>query len=274
MPWSHVLPDYARARDYYGQNLVDLAVALARRAPGGLKLVDVGANIGDSALQVLRQVDGSALCVEGDPYWARYLLMNVETDPQVTVEQALLVADQGEQVELRAIRRHGTTHFEQSSSAAESSAALPVEALRSRHPEFADARLIKSDTDGFDAALVPALARAWADAGPVLFFEFDPVLTREVAGQDPGAVWGELAELDYDELLVWDNTGDPLGRLTVGAAPDAAASLAEARERGYDFWDVAACRTDDSDAIAAFDELVTAPFDPRGVAVSDGRARP
>jgi FkbM family methyltransferase len=265
MPWSHVLPDYARARDYYGQNLPELSRGLARRLGGPFKLVDVGANVGDSALQVLSRVDGEALCVEGDPYWARFLEMNVAGDPRISVELALLTATDGDHAELQAVRGHGTTRFEPAASVADGSAQVSVDALRSRHPRFADARLIKSDTDGFDPLLVPPLARAWADSTPVLFFEFDPAGAREVTGQDPNALWDRLAELGYEQLVVWDNTGDALGRLTIDAAPEAAAALESGLGLGYDFWDVAACRSDDADARAAFDELVTAPFDPEGV---------
>jgi hypothetical protein len=73
--------------------------------------------------------------------------------------------------------------------------------------------------------------------------------------------------LGYTELLVWDNTGDPLGRLQVHSAREAAATLGSgaAAELGYDFWDVAACRGDRPQQVAALDDLISAPFDPRGV---------
>jgi FkbM family methyltransferase len=264
MPWSHVLPDYARARDYYGQNLVELSAALARRTDGPFRLLDVGANIGDSALQVLRRIDGRVLCVEGDPYWVRYLLMNVRGEPRVTVEQALLTPSEEGGSGFGAVRNLGTTRFEHSAAEANGLPTLAVDSLRERHSEFADVRLVKSDTDGFDPRLVPALARTWRASSPVLFFEFDPALARSAGDADPGAVWAALGDLGYGDLLVWDNTGDPLGRLATGEAPAAAATLDDPTGLGYTFWDVAARRSDDADAGAAFDELVSEPFDPRG----------
>ena len=276
MPWSHVLPDYARARTWYGQNLVWLAEALALRASAkGFRFVDLGANIGDSALQVLNRVEGRALCIEGDEHWARYLRMNVGADARITVEEVMLApADLGPKG-FRAVRRHGTTAFVPS-DAGRIRSSISAEELRRRNPEFDDIRLIKSDTDGFDPLLVPEAARAWSHSGPVLFFEFDPALARKVAGDDPNLLWDELADLGYSRLAVWDNTGDPLGQLDVGEARDAAATLEPPPvELGYTFWDVAARRDADADAAAAFDALIDSRFDPAGAGALEtaGRGR-
>ena len=83
LPWGHRLPDYARHRPTYGQNLVQLARALSERLPpdaGPLRVLDIGANVGDSAAQILAAVDARVLCVEGDPHWARYLHQNLDGD--------------------------------------------------------------------------------------------------------------------------------------------------------------------------------------------------
>jgi FkbM family methyltransferase len=257
MPWAHVLPDYARERPWYGQNLVELAGALARQDGSAheFRFVDIGANIGDSTLQVLNRVEGRALCIEGDEYWAEYLHMNVGSDPRVTIEEVMLGTESAT-AEFAAVRGGGTTAFYPSGEKAGEKSTVAVAEVNARNPEFARTRLIKSDTDGFDPLLVPAAARGWSDAGPVLFFEFDPGLARKVAGCDPHRLWEELADLGYSRIAVWDNTGDPLGQLEIDAAPDAAAILDDPPPGlGYSFWDVAACREDDAAGLAALDEL-------------------
>jgi FkbM family methyltransferase len=266
MPWSHVLPDFARARSTYGQNLVELADALDRGGTGEFRLVDIGANIGDSALQVLNRVDGKALCIEGDEHWARYLRMNAGDDPRVTIAQVMLAPADMDSTGLSVQRQFGSTAFVKDSESGESTPWISAGELRERNPEFADVRLIKSDTDGYDPVLVPEAARAWSQSRPVLFFEFDPVAARDVAGLEADRLWDDLAELGYSRLAVWDNTGDPVGQLDVADARDAGQVLQPPRpELGYTFWDVAAARADDADAQAAFDQLVGSEFDP-GVA--------
>ncbi|HET7735951.1 MAG TPA: FkbM family methyltransferase [Nocardioidaceae bacterium] len=266
MPRSHMLPVYARLRPTYGQNLVELAAGLKDAAPDEpLLVMDVGANIGDSALQMIARTDAHVLCVEGDPYWVRYLRRNVGSTPGVVVEEVLLAPDDADLSDASPVRVHGTTRFVTDASGERAQPVVTASTLRRRHPEFDGLRLLKSDTDGFDPVLVPAVARAWQDARPVLFFEFDPVLARVAGNDDPGRLWDDLAALGYDRLAVWDNIGDPLGQLDTQDAAEQALSL-EPRpvELGYHFWDVAACHADDVAARAVLDRLVPDAFDVRG----------
>ncbi|MFI5429199.1 FkbM family methyltransferase [Aeromicrobium sp. UC242_57] len=189
LPWSHRLPDYARLAPSYGQNLVDLAALLAVDGIP-LTVVDVGANVGDSTLQILNAVPSRVLCVEADGFFLDYLRRNVGDDPRVTIEASLLEPDSGaEAVQMAPVRVGGTTRFEPGTSTETAPTVSTVE-LRRRHPELDRLRLVKSDTDGYDVTLVPALARTWSDSRPVLFFEYDHVLSR-LAGNHPLVVWDE-----------------------------------------------------------------------------------
>lgn len=255
LPWSHRLPDYAPDGSPYGQNLVQLATLLAESAPP-LTVLDVGANIGDSALQILHATDGQVLCVEADKAYLGFLRRNVGRDPRITVVEGLLVVDDAGSGGSTAVRTGGTTRFVEG----EGSDAMPTvtpAALRARFPAYDDLRLVKSDTDGYDVDLVPAIADAWADRRPVLFLEYDPHLTR-LAGSDPLALWPRLAALGYDQVAVWDNGGRPLGQTTTARIADQArvldASRPHRRKRVY--WDVAVVHADDAAGRKAIDALV------------------
>lgn len=264
LPWSHLLPDYARSEPSYGQNLVELAAALADGLPDPelpLRFLDVGANIGDSSAQIIARTGAEALCVEGDPYWARYLRMNLDNEPRATIVEALLTGTDGEWSAAAPVREGGTTRFEQDAATGGAFPSITTDALRESHERFSDLRLVKSDTDGFDAILVPAIAKSWSDVGPVLFFEWDPALTRKADPRDPDLVWQALAELGYTDLAIWDNEGAPLGQLPIGEAAERAKVLDQGSARlGYTFWDVAARRGDDAVAAAAFDRLAPGPL--------------
>jgi FkbM family methyltransferase len=264
MPSAHLLPDFANSRPWYGQNLVELAAALERHQGSAINVLDIGANIGDSAAQIIARTEANVLCVEGDPYWARYLRRNLGQQGRAVIVEALLTPVEGAWAGSTPVRTHGTTRFAQARGGA-ALHSISMATLRASHPEFDHLRLIKSDTDGFDTALIPAAATMWQHGHPVLFFEFDLTLSRLAGDTDPNAVWGQLAALGYEHLAIWDNTGDPLGRLPIAEAAEAAAVLASPPPHlGYQFWDIAACRNDDRQAIAAFDELVPESYSPLG----------
>ena len=145
-------------------------------------------------------------------------------------------------------RRSGTTRFVEGSEDG-SAGTLAVAELPERYPDFRDPRLVKSDTDGYDVVLVPALASAFAASRPVLFFEYDLGLSR-AAGNDPGLVWPALAALGYETVSVWDNLGAPIGSRTVAelaTQPDVGVLTGDRAP----YWDVAVAHRDDPAGTAA-----------------------
>ena len=254
LPWPHRLPDYA-GNGPYGQNLVQLARALAER-DSPVTVLDVGANVGDSALQILDATDARILCVEADPYFLEYLHLNVDSDARVAVVEALLTPD-GHTEATTAVRTGGTTRFAEGDADDALPTVTPARLLAD-HPDFADLRLIKSDTDGYDVVLVPAITESWGGARPVLFFEYDHRLSR-LAGNDPLEVWPRLQKLGYRDVAVWGNGGNVLGRTTVDAIADLTAPLEEkVGVRAQNYWDVAVVHEDDAAGLAAIEKLVPA----------------
>ena len=258
LPWSHRLPDYARVWPDYGQNLPRLAAALVSRDGRPVTTVDIGANVGDSALQILAAAPGKVLCVEGDEAYLNFLRMNVDTIPDIAIEPSLLLP-YSDDMSMAPVRAGGTTRFEPG----ESSSTMPTittAELRSRHHDFDGVRLVKSDTDGYDVSLVPAMARTWADTKPVLFFEYDHELTR-LAGLDPVAVWPELVELGYRHVRVWDNNSRPIGTYPIDEMVGRSSELDAPREhRTSHFWDVAVVHGDDAAGLRAVLDVL--PADP------------
>lgn len=261
MPWSHRLPDYTGGDSPYGQNLVQLA-ALLHDETGPVVVIDVGANIGDSALQIAAATEAVVICVEADPYYLGYLAANTAGDDRFEVAEALLVPSAAdEEASRKAVRVGGTTRFVSAQDDGDSSRAITPAMLRQAHPRSARLRLVKSDTDGYDVAIVPAVVREWADRSPVVFFEYDPGITRD-AGLVPERVWHDLAELGYRDVAIWGNGGHPLGRATVTDMPSLSTDLDRTERARYEarYWDVAVAHQDDTVAIAALHTLVPNEF--------------
>ena len=254
LPWASRIPDFTRGDSPYGQNLVALAAGLAT-GEEPLVVLDVGANVGDSALQILKASDARVVCVEGDLLYLDFLQTNVGGNEHCRIEAALLTPDtSAERADVAPVRSGGTTRFVPGSSEQVAPHVTPSE-LRSRHPWTERLRLVKSDTDGHDVVLVPAIAEAWSDTKPALFFEYDPELTQ-LTGTNPLSVWPALEALGYRDFAVWDNGGHPLWRADVEQIPAAARRLAAAPTRAVRYWDVAAVHHEDLAAAKLIAELV------------------
>ena len=130
LPWPHRLPDYA-GEGPYGQNLVQLAAALSEPATP-VTVLDVGANVGDSALQILHATDAQVLCVEADPYFLEYLHINVDQESRVDVVEALLTYDPSTAA-TTAVRTGGTTRFAEG-AVGDALPTVTPEELRERFP--------------------------------------------------------------------------------------------------------------------------------------------
>lgn len=256
LPWAHRLPDYAESSPEYGQNLPRLAAGLAKADGCPVSVIDIGANIGDSALQILAATDGRVLCVEGDRFYLDFLHLNVDSDPRISVEESLVQNDNDDAaVSMAPVRVGGTTRFEPGESSLTAPTVSMTE-LRRRHPDFDNLRLVKSDTDGYDVELIPGLAKTWADSRPVLFFEYDHVLSR-LAGNEPQQVWKELGALGYRHVGVWDNGGVPLGIYPIDEVPALAAALDKpAGRRAHVYWDVAVIHEGDAAGLGALRALL------------------
>lgn len=250
MPWAHRLPDFTRWAPY-GENLVAFSRELGRSSDGPLVVIDVGANIGDSAAQINAATESMVVCIEADDAIIPYLRENTAGQDNVIVE-AFLVPTMENQASVRPVRSPGMTKYAVAQGpGADGPMLVTPSMLRESIPQTEMLRLIKSDTDGFDVALIPALARAWKDLSPALFFEYDLHASR-LEGNEPLAVWASLGDLGYTDVGIWSNRGYPLGRSTVVEMRE----MSKALERNgsinpVPYWDVAVAHHDDEVAKAA-----------------------
>ena len=258
LPRRHVLPYMARPGSPYAQNLVDVAVELGQRVDS-LVVLDIGANIGDSALLMLDSVDCRIVCVEGDPQWLTYLHKNLGSDRRVAIEPALVSADASSQFVEVVHAEVGTSHVVPSREGG--TPTLPLEQLMAKHPELREVRLVKTDTDGFDVKLALASATVFADSRPVIFFEYDPRPTRVLTPElEPSDIWDGLADEGYEFGIVWTNGGHFLGSGSVRDLTERSKLLEEPdHQLGYGFWDVAVAHRDDAEGMAALQAMAEHP---------------
>jgi len=189
LPLSHELPFYRHDHPLY-----DRAVGVIAAEVGG-PVVDVGANVGDTAAEMRARTDVPILCVEGDDRFFALLARNAAQLEPVELEHAFVETPTRGRIE----RGAGTARVVEGGGPIR---AKPLRRILDEHPRFARPALLKLDTDGFDVPILLANLDLLARTRPVLFFEYDPYL-----GATPD-VFERLREIGYRRLDVYENTGE------------------------------------------------------------------
>ena len=207
MPFSHHLIFHLKHFPNYASNLGRLAQIVAKDQPG-FSLIDIGANIGDSAAFVRREGPWPVLCVEGDELFFSLLEKNTRGMPDVERARAF-VGEPDDQKSWESNRERGTAALT-SSKDGKGIKLQPLDALLKNHPRFSRARFLKIDTDGFDGQVLRGAKSLLMREHPVLFFEYD-VDCLERNGDSAEAVRNFLKDLDYSGVLLYDNFGELYG---------------------------------------------------------------
>lgn len=229
LPPEHNLPFYQRrdpTYDRYAQTLIaDLAATHPR-----LRVIDLGANVGDTAVAMLTSAPGvEVVAVEGSPRFAWYLRRNVAGFHQrVTVIEAFVGPVGDATATFKATGTTGgflpATTGDEVEEVVVTDWISPADVLAGG--DVYDATVWKSDIDGFD---IHVLTEHWdviAQACEVLWFEFDPVGTLGDK-QDTDRLLRHLADSGR-RVVVFDNLGRRMVELTPGhAVAGALASLTE-----------------------------------------------
>lgn len=235
---SHHLPQILATLPDFGRNLADIVIALDVQEP---RVIDVGANIGDTALLLARFAPGAkVLCIEGDSHFMSDLKNNTSQITGVTIAQAVL-SDQSSTIRGRFVITHGTANFLKD----ESGDLLQVQSLDDLlrdYPEFSCPHVIKIDTDGFDPAILRGAKGVLASSRPVVFYEWDP-FSYGIAGENDVGHADLLMDLGYDRFMIYTNRGQLLLRVR-NPGPEIWESLADfsRKRRSIDGWhyDIAA----------------------------------
>ncbi len=205
---SHHLPRILDRVPDFGRNLARTMAALNVEVP---RVVDVGANIGDTALLLARFSPGAkVLCVEGDPRFMADLQRNTSQIQGVTLAWAIL-SDRTSQVRGALLRTKGTARLvlDETEGVVQT---RTLDELLDSYPEFSRPDMIKIDTDGCESAILRGAESVLAAHRPVVFYEWDPD-SYAAAGEDDVSHADFLRGLGYELFVIFTNIGQPLLRI-------------------------------------------------------------
>lgn len=201
LPTEHALPRYQAAHRLYDRFIGVLGDCL----PQDSLVLDIGANIGDSAAALCGTGRKRIICVEGSKSFFQFLTRNAQLiearGNRITCVRAIVGPEEASGLIAEADST-GTTVISETGS--------PMRSLDQIAEDFCTDRcapiLIKVDTDGYDAAVIMSGPHMIGNHQPLLFWENE--------------IWGDsnlrkyydtydfLHELSYTIYTVFDNFGN------------------------------------------------------------------
>jgi FkbM family methyltransferase len=244
---DHALPGIREVLPDYGENIGRVASAVEKKYPGR-GFVDVGANVGDTAVIVRAHSRLPILCIEGSDVYFDLLQRNVGQFSDVELDGMLVDAASGErpgQLNLK----HGTAAFQTEPDDTTVTRFEGLEKILARHPRFQSAKLLKVDTDGMDGRIILGALGWISTARPILFWEHD--IGRDIVAGGPAfTVFSRLFEIGYRTGIIFDNKGDYLQTLSLDAhqqLADLSDYLPGGVQEQYGYCDICAFHLDDMD---------------------------
>lgn len=174
LPSSHKLPDYQKKFRNYDKKLL-LIIQILQRHESKAFIIDIGANVGDTAALLRSGSSAKIICVEGDEIYLSYLKKNAQIIPDLTIVDSYIKGSND--LEYGKINRsNGTAQILSLKNLLSDKALIKsktlLQILSENNINVIDILLFKIDTDGFDFKILLGNKEIITKFKPNLFFEY------------------------------------------------------------------------------------------------------
>lgn len=197
IPKNHLLNDIAKSQPYREFGL-RISVRFIGPKYENQPMVDIGANIGDTAIVISSECSNDLVLIEPSDYYHEILVKNVKKIKNKIAIHKCFVGN-GDLVEGRLVHVGSTAHIQRTDGGG-FVATLKLEDLTIQNP-----CLIKIDTDGFDFSIIRSGLSFIKDARPAIYFE-NSIRTLSDLTQ-ANEIIDLLHSVGYEYFVLWDDAG-------------------------------------------------------------------
>jgi|SRR5665213_832962 len=236
----------------YSSELGRLAALVELKYPVST-IIDVGANIGDTAAIIRSSSSLPLVCIEGDRQCAQFLYINAKAVGAVEIIDAFLDEISGSRAMQVTMRGRNATLLPNEDKHAERIEFRTLDELCAEHSSVGRAKLLKVDAEGFDCRILRGGKKLLVAQRPVLYFEYSRE-NMDKLGEDGLVGLAFLQALGYARACIYD----AYGRFILDTTLDHTPLLAHLHEYadGYRskviYYDVIVFHADDEDIAARF----------------------
>ena len=200
LPSKHPLPEFQEKFRLYDRFLPILVSYLPEEG----KIIDIGANVGDTLYATIDRCSNKIICVEAADDFYELLEFNIN---------ALSEAQRGRVSALKKMAGTGSftgtleqTHGGTASLKVDEKTIQNYFSLDFLIGDKTSVNLIKVDTDGFDFDVIESAKQICKESKPILFWENEISEDFQLNGFEQ--MYYNLSELGYDTLYIFDNFGN------------------------------------------------------------------
>lgn len=201
IPPKHTLPDNQKKHKLYDRFLPILAKYLTSQKI----IVDVGSNIGDTAIAVLQQCENPIICIEPSDFFFPYLEKNLKKLTNKYLRRMKIFNKFAGTGKIYGKLDHslcGTATLRISTDT-KGNTHIPLDNLIE---DTSNVILIKVDTDGFDFDVIKSAEKILSDSEPILYWENQ--ITEEFQYKGFIELYTLLIKKGYKYIYIFDNYGN------------------------------------------------------------------
>ncbi len=180
--------------------------SLIRKKYPQLSVIDVGANVGDTACIIQTAEEVPVLCIEGDDQSFAFLQKNLAQLKNVTAHKLFLAEKTGALAVSFEKTGWNTTLNPSAAQATESIKVVRLDEFIVTQPAWENFKLLKIDTEGFDCSIIRGATNYLRQVSPVLFFEYNRE-NMDAIGEPGLDTLFMLAKLGYSRIVFHDSKG-------------------------------------------------------------------
>lgn len=245
---SHNLPINYISNEKYDR-LLPKVCSYLQCEQGFMKLIDVGANVGDTVCFVDKKSNGLALCVEGDSKYTSLLQKNASRlkNLQITIAPVFCTEEDSTN-QAYDIKNGGGTSTLVATDSENTVPLMTLDALVAQFSDFSDANILKIDTDGFEAKTLMGGKKYIASAKPMVFFEFVPrnFIYKQLPDSEEEESFLILNSMGYDSALFFDNAGCYQGQVKTSDSVAIKELICKINMRDICYYDILTCHKDNT----------------------------
>ena len=205
VPEEHILVKLLKSQPYRDLCVGITAKYISAKYPDGT-IVDVGANIGDTAAVLATYARNKLILIEGSDYFYDILIRNIAKLPNEIVIKKAVVLD-GSKISGSFRHWGGTASFHERAQGN-----VRIQSQRLSNIVDENTCFVKTDTDGYDFRILIDSLEWLASACPAILFENQIRNNQDRDSADH--LYARLMQIGYTYFIVWDDPGFHLASTT------------------------------------------------------------